>query len=305
MIFIAGIERSASTWVSNLLDSHPDTEVFMEPLSVFTTRFQEWPNRFEIFDDFEEKAFYFRSELSVLRGRKRWLFTGLSEQSLAWNIDLTLAEFFVRKNLASNHVKDFFELNFHRKDNFQWFPKSNSERVDVVKTLRMNFNPSLFERVDSSSKIIITVRDMASNVRSILKQMDQGNLSELRAVLAKKYGSIDVNTVFKYWRDSYNSLFSYADSGATKIFIFDHTEMLFNPDRVVRELMDFTGLGNLDSVQSYLEASNRSGQGIHNTNRSHSKLLNQIEQDKEYIYPRIDESLLSTDLHPQLEKRIR
>lgn len=305
MIFIAGIERSASTWVSNLLESHPDTEVFMEPLSVFTTRFQKWPNRFEVIDDPDEKASYFRSELSVLKGRKRWLLTRLSEQSAAWNIDLTLAEFLVRKNLASDHLTDFFELNFHRKDSYQWFPKSDSGRVDVVKTLRMNFNPLLFERIDPASKVIITVRDMASNVRSILKQMEQGNLSELETVLAEKYGSVNVNTVFRYWRDSYNSLFSYTDSAATEIYIFDHTEMLFNPEKIVHELMEFTGLKKSRSVQSYLEASNRSGQGIHNTNRSHSKLLNQIEQDKEYIYPRIDESLLSTDLHPQLEKRIR
>jgi len=304
MIFIAGIERSASTWVSNLLESHPDTEVFMEPLSVFTTRFQSWGGRFETIDDLNQKAGDFHSELSVLKGRKRWLLTRFTEQSAAWNLDLTLAEFLVRKNIATDHVTDFYELNFHRKDSYQWIPKSDTDRVDVVKTLRLNFNPLLFELIDPDSRLIITLRDMASNVRSIMSQFERGNLSELEAAIMKEYGSIDVESVFKYWRDSYNSLFRYVDTASIPVSVFDHTQMLKYPEDALNILMDFTGLKPSRSVNDYVKASNRSGEGIHNTDRSHSKLLKQIEKDREFIYPKIKELMASSDLHPEIAKRI-
>lgn len=305
MIFIAGIERSASTWVSNILESHPDTEVFMEPLSIFTTRFEKWGSRFEVIEDLDEKAEYFRSEFSVLKNRKRWFLTEISEQTAAWNLDLTLAEFLVRKNIATDSVKDFYELNFHRKDSYQWNPKSENNRVDVVKTLRLNFNPKLFEQIDPDSKLIITFRDMASNVQSILKQFKQNNLSELKAEIINEYGAADVESVFKYWCDSYNSLLKFTEDTSVPVFIFDHTHMLMNQETALMDLMNFTGFKPSKSVKEYMEASDRSGKGVHNTDRSHDTLLKQIKADREFIYPKIRTLLDSSDLHPEIIRRMK
>lgn len=305
MIFIAGIERSASTWVSNLLESHPDTDVFMEPLSIFTTRFEKWGSRFDVVDDLGKKADYFRSEFSVLKNRKRWFLTKFTEQSTAWNLDLTLAEFLVRKNIATDSVKDFYELNFHRKDSYQRIPKSEHDRVDVVKTLRLNFNPKLFEQIDQDSRLIITIRDMASNVQSILKQFKQNNLSELKAAIINEYGAADVESVFKYWRDSYNSLLKFKEDSSVPVFLFDHTQILMNQEKALIDLMNFTGLKSSKSVKEYLEASNRSGEGVHNTDRSHEMLLKQIKANREYIYPKIRTLLDSSDLHPELITRMK
>lgn len=304
MIFIAGIERSASTWVSNLLESHPDTDVFMEPLSIFTTRFEKWGSRFEVIDDLDEKAVYFRSEFSVLKNRKRWFLTEFSEQSIAWNFDLTLAEFLVRKNIATDSVKDFYELNFHRKDSYQWISKSENDRVDVVKTLRLNFNPKIFKQIDPDLKLIITIRDMASNVQSILKQFKQNNLSELKAAIINEYGAADVESVFKYWRDSYNSLLKFKEDSSVPVFLFDHTHMLMNQETALIDLMKFTGLKPSSSVKDYMEASDRGGQGVHNTDRSHDALLKQIKADREIIFPKIRTMLDSSDLHPEIIRRI-
>lgn len=303
-IFIVGIERSASTWVSNLIDSHPDTEVFMEPMSIFTTRFTQWPDRFKKIANPDERAKYFRRELQILKERKRWLLTQVSDQSIVWNIDLTLAEFLVRKKIASDLIIDFYELNFHRKNSYQYIPKSEMPRLDVVKSLRLNFNPDLILQIDPSAKLIITLRDMASNLRSILKQFERGHLSELRELLNERYGNVDEATVFDYWRESYNSLFHYVDNSSLPYFVFDHTKMLLNPNQVIKDLLDFIGLQKAESVINYLEASNRKGQGIHNTNRSHEELLQQTKLDRKHIYPLLEQKLNNCKLHPYLHKAV-
>jgi hypothetical protein len=80
--------------------------------------------------------------------------------------------------------------------------------------------------------------------------------------------------------------------------------MLQHPTKVIDELIDFTGLKKTESVQSFLEASNRSGEGIHSTNRDHEKLMSRIQKDRAFVYPKIQELLINSNLHPELEKRI-
>src|SRR5699024_11374203 len=87
MIFVLGIERSATTWVSNILDMHPGTELFMEPLSANISGFKDWPNRFKKIQDLSDKAHYFREEFEQLKKRKRFLLTRISDTNLAWNTE--------------------------------------------------------------------------------------------------------------------------------------------------------------------------------------------------------------------------
>ena len=43
--FILGCERSGSTWLSNVLDAHPDIEFFMEPFADYADLFPGFAGR--------------------------------------------------------------------------------------------------------------------------------------------------------------------------------------------------------------------------------------------------------------------
>lgn len=298
-LFILGIERSATTWVSNILDAHPDTDLFMEPMSVFTTRFKQWPNRFEKIEDVEKMSRYFRDEMEVLRSRKRWALTRVSNQSIAWNLDLTIADFLVTKKIASDAIIDFYELNFHRKNSFGSYPKSNN-RTDVIKSLRLNFNPDIIQKIDSQARVIVTVRDMASAILSIQKQLNRGNLSELRNLMMNKFGEITPYTLFEYWQLSYNTLLTGLDDTNTPYLVLKHPFMLHSLTETVEKLIHFTGLSDNQAVYRYLEESNRAGSGIHSTNRSRTALIEQSKKAWNELSDQLKSTILKTNFHPSL-----
>lgn len=299
-LFILGIERSATTWASNILEAHPDTEVFMEPMSIYKTRFKEWPNRFEKIADANKMSRYFWEEMNILRNRKRWALTRLTEKSIAWNLDLTLAEFLVQKKMANDHVTDFYELNFHKKNSFGWYPKSEN-RVDVIKSLRLNFNADLIREIDPQAKVIVVIRDLASTILSIHSQLKRGKLSELRALMETKFGDTGLHSLCHYWQFSYNSLLSGLDDSETPYLVLKHPYMLKNLKKTVGKLMDFSGLEKSDSVYHYLEESNRAGIGLHSTDRDHASLLRQTKKAQNGLPNELKDKIKRADFHPVLK----
>jgi len=298
-LFILGIERSATTWVSNILEAHPSTEVFMEPMSIYHTRFHEWPNRFEKITNTEKMCQYFCQEMEILRKRKRWALTKLSERSIAWNLDLTVAEFLIQKKLANDHIKDFYELNFHRKNSFCTYLKS-SDRIDVIKCLRLNFNAPIIRKIDPEAKVIVIIRDLASTIFSIQNQIKAGNLSELKKLMEKKYDEINLNSLFEYWKQSYNSLLTGLDESNTPYHICKHPYLLENMNQFIRELIKFTGLSANDSVNRYFEESNRAGIGLHSTNRDHSALIHKAELAQKKLSSDLKDQIRKSNFHPAL-----
>ena len=201
MIFILGIERSATTWVANIVDHHPATEVYIEPLSCFTSRFKKWPGRFVYLENFDNKSAYFKKQFALIAKNKHLFCTRFSNSREAWAIDLYLSDILVRKNMAGNRIKDFNELNFHRKDQ-RFFVKKEPPLHTVIKEVRLNFNAGLIAAIDAEAKVLIPIREMASCVRSILSQLEQGHLVELKKQLVQKYDTISPQTIARYWYDS-------------------------------------------------------------------------------------------------------
>jgi hypothetical protein len=299
MLFILGIERAATTWVSNLLEAHPDTEVFVEPVSIYSAHFNEWPDRFEHITDLEEKAIYFLSEFCRVREHKRWLFTNWFDTKYAWKFDLWLSNFLVRKQIASEAATDFAAINFHRKTQLS-VDKSNQPKLKVIKELRLNFNAQILFEIDPLARAVVVVRNPFANVQSIQKQFKKGNLAELKPLLLEHYGSVNEVSIYKYWRDSYNSLFESLEHSSISSLVISHTQLLRNPVEQIKTLGKFAGLSNFEIMLDYLSESNQEGQGLHNTNRSHRELLAQNQKAKDEILPSLKKEFRNTDFHPQL-----
>lgn len=303
MIFILGIERSATTWISNLLESHPGTNVYVEPMSELTARFKEWPDRFVPIENTEEKAKYFKSEFEIIKNHKRWLLTTVFSHRYAWTFDLWLSNYLVRKQVATEAAKDFSEINFHRKAQ-PAVSKRGDRQVDVIKELRLNFNPHVIPLIDPDARIIVVIRNVFATIQSIQHHLARGNLAELHRALQKQYGNVHEQTIFRYWRDSYNSLFEHLDNMKMPHYTLHQTRFMMNPEEEATRMCNFVDLPDPESILLYLKKSNREGEGIHNTNRDHTLLLKQNEEAREAIQPVIKDELDESEFHPNVWKAI-
>lgn len=304
MIFILGIERSATTWVANILDHHPQTDVFMEPLSAFNSRFREWPGRFEELENYGEKAAYFNEEFEILKKHRRFLLTRLSNSADAWNMDLEWAQFLVNKKLAPDSVNDFLELNFHRKGRGMTISKEPTLQT-VIKELRLNFKAELLPHLHHHPKVLISIREMASTVRSILQQIKQGNLVELKKDLLNRYDGINPQSVCRYWIESYEALIESLQVCKIDHRIVSHTALLQRPAKTVDGMFNFLGLEAGSTAHHYLNQSNQSGEGKHSTLRSRDEVLEQMKRDGYTIYPKVDQQLKHIQNHPVLKNFVK
>src|SRR5699024_7242617 len=232
MVFVLGIERSATTWVSNILDMHPGTELFMEPLSTNISCFSDWPNRFKKIEDLSGKARYFREEFEQLKKRKRFLLTRISDANLAWNADMMAAR---KCWKISPRARDFFELNFHRLKGWE-YPSKSANPIPVIKELRLNYNTELIPKISPTAKVIVILRNYAGNIRSIEHQFKQENLQELAELLRAKYGNTDVTAIFDYWATSYNTPLNALEKNGTEFMILQQEELIRSGKKYANEL---------------------------------------------------------------------
>lgn len=301
MVFILGIERSATTWIANLIEAHPTTSVYVEPMSIYTARFKQWPDRFEEITDSETKAKYFKSEFQISKKHKEWLFTKWFQNPLAWQFDLWLSNFLVRKKIATEAARDFSEINFHRKAQLG-VAKSDETKLEVIKELRLNFNAHIIADIDKKARVLVVLRDMFANIQSILKHISQGSLIELKSLLLEHYGHINAETVYNYWKDSYNQLLEKLDQSGVEYLIIQHTELIKNPEREVLKLCNIVGLSDSVPILNYFTESNTEGAGIHSTNRDHAELLKTNKRAKEEVWPKLHTIYEHSDLHPELQQ---
>lgn len=301
MIYILGTERSASTWVANILDHHPKMDVYMEPLSSFNSRFKDWPNRFTRFENPDRKADEFKKEFEILRNHNRFILTRLTDSHRAWQTDLRLAQFLVSKKLAPDPVIDFLELNFHRKNRLITVKKKEPLQT-VIKEVRLNFNAAMISALDDNPRIIVTIREMASCVNSMMKFIEQGYLIDLKRDLEIEYGEIDPKILCQYWFESYSVLFETLEDHKIPYKIINHTELLKNSVSSTEEMFYFLDVSLQPGVRQYLEASDRSGKGKHSTERSSNELLEQMRRDRSYVHPLVGEEINKIQKHPVLKK---
>lgn len=303
MIFVLGVERSATTWITNILDHHPATEVFMEPLSQFIWGFEEWPGRFEHINDIEAKAEYFEQEFEKLKMHRQFLITLFSDSAWAWNADLSLVQRLAQKGLASPRIRNFLELNYHRKGQ-EVVVQKKPPLETVIKELRLNFNAALVAALDPEAMVLIPIREAASCIRSVREQMERGHLVELKKQLEHHYGEITLQTICRYWVESNTVLLEEVQKANIKFKVVSHTALLESPRGTVESLLQFLHLPIAPSVINFLTYSDQPGSGKHSTKRSRDELLKQMQDDREQIYPAVESELAAIKSHPILKKYI-
>ena len=302
-IFILGVERSGTTWLSNILESHPQTDVFMEPLSIHISYFSKWPNRFVDIIEKEIYAQYFIKEFDKLKKRKRLFLSKIKDARINWDIDYFLASK-INDRIPNSYMRDFLELNFHRFGNDFHFYKQNVKKK-VIKELRLNFNPDIIKYINNSAKILVIIRPFWSTIMSIKNNSEKGRLVELNKLLKNVVSSNNLYiNYFDYWLNSYNSLLYKLDQTHMEYHVIYHDALIANHNRIM-DIFNYLNLDWNSNVSKYLEYSIQRGVGSQNTNRDPEQLKKKEESYKNFIYKELNSYICKTkshNLHPNLKR---
>ena len=304
-VFVLGVERSGTTWVSNILEAHPNTCVYMEPLSSSVSGFKSWPGRFTKLEDTDLYAQYFQDEFASLKHRRRFLFTRYFDGRLAWDVDDTLANL-IKYYIKIDSARDFQELNFHRVNDHFNFPSKNG-KLTILKEVRINYKAEIIKRINPNAKVIVPIRGYGPVVESIDKCFRKGSLVDLKKDMKNKCSKkITKKCIFEYWYSSYNSLLKKLAKEKVKYRVFNHKKVL--EDRSAAErIVEWLGLSKSTTVEEYLLQSAKRGSGKHNTRRDPSSLLERAKRSNDRFKSTHSfiEEYPKADTHPDLEPFFR
>ncbi len=286
-LFILGVERSGSTWLSNIFDASADVLFFMEPFAPFN----------EIFPAFPSRLLYADDSAPFLQAVIREGFEALPtcKHPFLDRPDATPLRRFVTRKVLEGHTRvaralrmrrsllhtRYEQINLNRMRNEALFyqRKAPSPRRWVIKELRLNFKIHLLSDVFPEARHVVILRNPLSQVHSMMKLLEKGSLYQLRkhlyAILEhaagharfEKYadalsgldrGSL-LDRAVAYWFLNYNTLIEDLDACACSTRIVRHEDLSQTPVQAARGLFRFADVPFGPDVEAYLRTSTRAG----------------------------------------------
>lgn len=289
-LFILGVERSGSTWLANIVDAHPESQLYMEPFAP----------RVEVFPDFPDRLVYLTDTNGYLRkhvwegmehleGHKYPFFHRRNgsriERFLVYQALFPLSELATRgaqrfgfeRPLA--HLR-FKNLNKNRIENpkLNRLSESAAASLVVIKELRLNFKVGVIADLWPDSKALVIVRNPLSQIASILRLLRAGKLHDLRSALhaivehAREHRRFEtyenalaaldpddlVHRVAAYWFLNYATLLEDLDRHNRAYHLVRHETLCQAPQEQRRVILEFLGLPDDAQTERYVRWSTRS-----------------------------------------------
>lgn len=281
-VFLLGGERCGSTWVANILDAHPDVELWMEPFADYAALFPGVPDRnvwvgeatpelqaairegFATLPGLKYPLFHcrggsprlLRAEQTLLRTARRWLRVGL------------------HLNLRALARYELLQLNAIDTPVGRLTRKRPAPPVEVTKELRLNFKVGLLRDCFPLARFVVVVRHPGAQVASILSWMRRGRLGELARALeafAARLREQDRLAPFEkaltdlpaartlegrlvaWWGVSYSVLLGDLAACGARHRVLRHERLCEATSDEVAALLAFVGLPADPAVDRYLE----------------------------------------------------
>ncbi|MEF8795089.1 MAG: sulfotransferase [Salinivenus sp.] len=288
-LIILGVERSGSTWLANIIDAHPKSQLYMEPFAP----------RMELFPDFPDRLVYLRGlnqmltehierGLNELGGAKYSLCHRRGKSRL--RREFVYRALYPLQDLATRGIQKlgfaaplrhlrFKNLNKNRIENpyLNRLPKTATPSLVVFKELRLNFKVGMIRSLWPDAQVLVVIRNPLSQIASILRLINNGKLHDLRSALCvfiqhvregrrfEKYrrGLSALNEdrldqqATAYWFLMYGTLLEDLDRNGVSYRIVRHERLSQAPDQERRKILDFVGLREEPQTREYVLRSSR------------------------------------------------
>jgi len=292
-ILILGVERSGSTWVSNILDAHSKTLLLLEPFASQVAAFPDHPGRLVSLE--ESNALLSRHVTRRFKDLVEYKYPLLhrraapfAERQLVYRGLYPLGEVaakgldFFGLGRPKAHVR-FKNLNKNRIENpyLHRCSKDASPARLVVKELRLNFQVGLVADLWPDARILITIRNPVSQVDSMVRRIEGGGLHELRRALhgileqARTWTRFEpyhealsdlnrdrlLHRALAYWIVNYSALISDLDRCGLDFRVVRHEDLSQAPAEEAKGLMEFADLADQEQVRDFVAWSSQGGTG--------------------------------------------
>jgi len=296
-IFLLGIQRSGTTWLTNLFDSSSHTLTFMEPLSAGLGLAPEYPDRLSwLRGTTPELTELLAGELPRRLERAKYL---VLRRSLGSPGLFRFERAFARLALGSGPLLPlglhrrcfrFQQINLNRFEPDAPLVRKVSPMTWVIKELRLSGTVPIVRAAFPSARFLVIIRHPVDTVLSMLRWIRKGRLLELRddlvglaARLRSERLGDDYNALIEraeasgvaaklalYWRVCYESLIRDVPGSLSTFVTLE--ELSDQPGARLREVFAKVGLPYEVSVQRYLDRSTSSagGKGVLSTTRPRS-----------------------------------
>lgn len=316
-VFVLGCERSGSTWISNILDSHPDVEFFMEPFADYASIFPGFPERnlylscanYDLMNLVKvqfEKLLGLKYSFCYKRGK----FTSLQyiDRFLIGMCKQFAKKLCLRPSLIIDQY-ELLNLNMLKIPIRRKVKKAATNTIEITKELRLNFKVGVLSGIFPNAKYIVSIRHPGAQITSIIRLFQQGALGELRKSLLSFFEYIRNSKRFEgympliqqcdwendmetklviWWLVNYETLIADLKTYGRDYYIVYHEDISEHPHKITSEVLDFCGLTFGKHVKNYIAFSsenkrNNTQYSSLNTNRDsrnyYKKKIRDVDED--------------------------
>jgi len=285
-IFILGSERSGSTWLSNILEVHPETEFLMEPFAQHLNLFSGFPNRNIYVDSlYTHSTREIKAIINDLEKRKYSLTASRNSHWIKFQLDRFIVDFMFGLSSATKFrvplkIAQHKNLNLNTSEiSVLHLPrKSKNASLKVIKELRLNFKSKIISQIIDDPYFIVPIRHPGAQIKSIKKLFEKKQLGELNTsfkyfietilsqIRFSKYFDLIDKFNWKedidyklgiWWLINYEVLIEDLKSADCKFLIVYHEELSEDVNSEVKKIFDFIGISLDQQVIRYLNQSSK------------------------------------------------
>jgi hypothetical protein len=208
LVFILGTQRSGTTWLANIFDSHPDCLHFYEPFAPAYGIFPYFPDEFMYIEPPANRiAARLKHDLPRLVERRSRLFDPVHATERQFQFEAWLMgelETWGRRTRvgAPAFASQFNLLHLNRigQQPVAYFHKSHHIRVNAIKEVRLYFKVPFLAATFPEARFIHVVRHPAAVVNSMVNFLKRGRLVEIRDHIDAFADTIAAQTRFDAYR---------------------------------------------------------------------------------------------------------
>lgn len=286
LVFVLGTQRSGTTWLANILDSHPDCLHFYEPFAPAYGIFPYFPGEFIYLDPPATPiATRLRYDLPRLVERRSRLFDPVHASRREFLAEAWLMgqiETWGRRTRlgAPAFATQFNLLHLNRigQHPVVYFPKHENIRVTAIKEVRLYFKLPFLAATFPDAKFVHVLRHPAAVVNSMTSFLKRGRLVEIRAQIENFADTVGAQPRFEeygellsrirhaplpeklaaYWRVANETLARDASAAGGRALPLVYERLASDPLARVSELFRWCGLPESPATDEYVRDSSTS-----------------------------------------------